>query len=221
MDYGPVKLQKKRGEDSNIEIKPVMSWKTKIIQIKELKKGDSIGYDRTYICDKDIIEQYVNLAKSIRGSKSLHVVIPDNPFCQDLALETVKIFKHEIKYLAKKCSVIIPFHNPVQRSVAEQARLVMRELCTAEIVLGIPCRRVKGNDWRMSIANIESILMLKTEEGGALFSKVHYLALSERTRGSVYEERLSLAQMYGLTMSADACRTTALFAGFRVGICTG
>tara|TARA_B100001964_G_scaffold213975_1_gene251258 strand:- start:39 stop:1136 length:1098 start_codon:yes stop_codon:yes gene_type:complete len=54
--YGlwPSEATKKRGEDSNIEIKPVMSWKTKIIQIKELKKGDSIGYDRTYICDKDI-----------------------------------------------------------------------------------------------------------------------------------------------------------------------
>lgn len=38
---------------NKIELKPVLSWKTKIIQIKKLQAGDSIGYDRTYLCSQD------------------------------------------------------------------------------------------------------------------------------------------------------------------------
>ena len=30
-------------------IKPVMTWKTRVIQVKDIKKGESIGYNRTYI----------------------------------------------------------------------------------------------------------------------------------------------------------------------------
>jgi hypothetical protein len=37
------------------------------------------------------------------------------------------------------------------------------------------------------------------------------LALSEKTRGSTYHERLSLAAMYNMDFSCDACRVTALF----------
>jgi len=40
----------KAGLKLGITLKPVMSWKTRIIQIKNLDKGESVGYDRTYIC---------------------------------------------------------------------------------------------------------------------------------------------------------------------------
>lgn len=44
---------KEKAWQINMDLKPVLSWKTKVIQIKQLKKGDTIGYNRTYKCDKD------------------------------------------------------------------------------------------------------------------------------------------------------------------------
>jgi len=38
---------------ANINLLPIMTWKTKIIQVKNLKKGDTIGYNRTYQCTSD------------------------------------------------------------------------------------------------------------------------------------------------------------------------
>ena len=51
--YGlwPSKETKERGK--GIELKPVLSWKTKVIQVKEIKKGESIGYNRTYRVKED------------------------------------------------------------------------------------------------------------------------------------------------------------------------
>ena len=53
--YGlwPSKATKKRGKEENLELKPVLTWKTKVIQVKEIKKGESIGYNRRYILKKD------------------------------------------------------------------------------------------------------------------------------------------------------------------------
>ena len=49
ISYGaPIAFQKE------IKLKPVMSFKTKIIQIKGAEIGDSIGYNRTYIAKKRI-----------------------------------------------------------------------------------------------------------------------------------------------------------------------
>ncbi len=45
---------KKLTEKTNslFSLKPVLTWKTKIIQIKEVPAGSSVGYDRTYITKK-------------------------------------------------------------------------------------------------------------------------------------------------------------------------
>lgn len=53
--YGlwPSQSTKKKAEVQNFSLQAVMTWKTKIIQIKKLKSGDSIGYNRTYKCLKD------------------------------------------------------------------------------------------------------------------------------------------------------------------------
>lgn len=36
----------------DLALKPVLSWKTKIIQIKEIKKGESVGYGRSWIAGR-------------------------------------------------------------------------------------------------------------------------------------------------------------------------
>jgi len=40
-------------EYPTFHLKPVMTWKTKIIQIKKIPAGSSVGYDRTHLVDKD------------------------------------------------------------------------------------------------------------------------------------------------------------------------
>lgn len=48
------KLAKKKG--ITLDLKPVLSWKTRVAQIKKVKKGETIGYGRTYTagCDMKI-----------------------------------------------------------------------------------------------------------------------------------------------------------------------
>jgi alanine racemase len=50
--YGLWPSQETKDRNS-IDLKPVLSWHTKIIQIKNIKAGQSIGYNRTYKCEQD------------------------------------------------------------------------------------------------------------------------------------------------------------------------
>jgi alanine racemase len=40
-------------ENSRFKLKPVLSWKTKVAQIKILPKGSTIGYGLTYTTKKE------------------------------------------------------------------------------------------------------------------------------------------------------------------------
>lgn len=53
--YGlwPSEATKRRAWMSQICLQPLLTWKTKVIQVKNLKAGDTIGYNRTYKCPKD------------------------------------------------------------------------------------------------------------------------------------------------------------------------
>lgn len=174
--------------------------------ITATRKGYSLS-------EPDVFKRYIEIIKSIRNTKSLSIVVPDNPFCQDSALSTIKTFKKEIKWLASRCQVIIVFHKPIQRSVREQAQLVYKTLGTTAFTAGIPCRNSKGNEWRLPLGDIESLFMVKRKDETPLITQAHFLALSEKTLGKAYAERLSLCSMYGVKLQADACRTTALFGG--------
>ena len=52
--YGlwPSQATRQRGEQQGIKLHPVMVLKSKIVQIKDLDKGASVGYNRTYTCSK-------------------------------------------------------------------------------------------------------------------------------------------------------------------------
>ncbi len=56
MNYGlwPSKEVKHRNQISprGIELKPVLSWRTRIAQIKDIPPGTTIGYDRTFVSDR-------------------------------------------------------------------------------------------------------------------------------------------------------------------------
>jgi alanine racemase len=53
--YGlwPSAAAQEKGQAQNINLKPVLSWKTKIIQIKNLSAGETVGYNRTYKCQQN------------------------------------------------------------------------------------------------------------------------------------------------------------------------
>jgi alanine racemase len=53
--YGlwPSTETKERGQEKEVELKPVLSWKTKIIQVKNIKAGETVGYNRTWQAKKD------------------------------------------------------------------------------------------------------------------------------------------------------------------------
>lgn len=163
------------------------------------------------INESEIFEDYTRIVKSIRGSQSLSIVIPDNPFDEDDAIEIVKRNKKAIRYLANQCQVILPIHNTVNRTVVEQAKILMSIIGKVPITLGIPCRNKGENKWRMNVQDIESLFDLKSKDKSPVFTKVHFLALSEVSRGGIYQERINLAQIYNKEVTADCCRTTALF----------
>lgn len=53
--YGLWPSDETRVFKKNVILKPVLSWKTKIVEIKKLKKGDSVTYDRGCILQKDSV----------------------------------------------------------------------------------------------------------------------------------------------------------------------
>lgn len=163
------------------------------------------------INEVDIFDQYKTIVKNIRTSQSLLAVIPDNPFNADEAIAIVKRNKADIRTLAKRCQLILPIHNTTVRSVSQQAKLLMDIIGKVPITLGIPCLNKGENKWRMNTKDIESLFDLKHPDGSPIFSRVHFLGLSEVSLGGVYEDRLTLANMYGISFTCDASRITALF----------
>jgi hypothetical protein len=147
----------------------------------------------------------------VRSAQSLLAVIPDNPFNADEAIEIIKRNKADIRVLAKRCQLVLPIHNTDIRTVAQQATILMGIIGKVPITLGIPCLNKGANKWRMSTNDIETLFDLKHQDGTRVFNRVHFLGLSEVSLGGAYEERLLLAQMYGITSSCDASRITAIF----------
>jgi len=84
--YGlwPSDSTRKRGWMSKACIKPVMTWKTRVIQVKDIKKGESIGYDRTYKLEKDskvaVIPVGYNEGYDRSLSNKSEVIINDNKY---------------------------------------------------------------------------------------------------------------------------------------------
>jgi len=38
---------------NKLDLKPILTWKTKIIQVKKMLAGQTVGYNRTYTCPED------------------------------------------------------------------------------------------------------------------------------------------------------------------------
>lgn len=40
-------------ESAGVALKPILRWKTKILDLKQVAEGDSVSYGRTFVCPKD------------------------------------------------------------------------------------------------------------------------------------------------------------------------
>ncbi|MFL7013690.1 DUF6884 domain-containing protein [Enterovibrio norvegicus] len=163
------------------------------------------------------IETYRRIISELKPSQSrnLSIVIPDSRDAEE-ALAIVKMHKKSIKWLARRCRLILPVHR-TQEVISDHAANMMSAIDFAPVTLGIPCRKqIKTSagllDLRLTIPEIESLFELKNPRTKQLvFRDVHFLALSEVTPGTVYAERMLLARLHSISVSADACRTTAIF----------
>lgn len=180
--------------------------------ITEIGKGNFIEPAEVFKCYVRIIEKL-----KPRVAKNLSIVIPDDPFSPDAAVKIVRENKAAIKWLAKRCDVILPVHRAP--SIIKHAHNLMKELnYIGNIRLGVPCKeKLKTGEGKddfiplmLEMTDIEALFELKNPRGTRLFSKVHFLALSEVSKGGIYQSRELLSNMYSMDMSCDACRTTAV-----------
>ncbi|MEZ9699041.1 DUF6884 domain-containing protein [Vibrio sp. 10N.261.46.E12] len=177
--------------------------------ITSFRRGEFVSTD-------EVFARYTSIVKMLKRDevKHLSIVIPDNPFDTVASINVVRKHKAQIKWLAKRCNVILPVHRAVD--IRSHAHSLMKELnYIPNICLGVPCKAtIKNGDEeipvRLEMPEIEKLLEQKNPNKAALFSKVHFLALSEKTRGKLYSERTTLANMYGVLCTADACRSAAV-----------
>lgn len=164
----------------------------------------------------EVFQQYIDIvyALPVSSARRLHIVIPDEPLSASRSLQIVATHKKQIEYLARRANVILPVHRC--HNIVKHARDMLASLDKdVKLTLGVPCKaNIKTSSGkhrlRLSIEEIQMLFNIKKDNGNLAFKSVHYFALSEHTRGKVFEERVHLANLYNIKASADACRTTAL-----------
>jgi len=94
-------------------LSPIATWKTRILEIKQVKKGTSIGYDRTYIASEDMTIALLPIGYADGYNPFLshkgHVII-DNiqaPLIGRVAMNIVTIDISHIKNAHKQQEVIL------------------------------------------------------------------------------------------------------------------
>ncbi|MGI2184925.1 DUF6884 domain-containing protein [Shewanella oncorhynchi] len=177
--------------------------------ITEIGRGKFVSTDEVFTRYKKIVS---NMPRS--ESKKLAIVIPDNPFDPAESIEIVRRHKADIKWLASRADVILPVHRAPD--ISKHAYAMMKQLDFVRgIRVGVPCKEsIKTKKHpipvQLELTDIEALFELKNPKGVSLFAGVHYLALSEVSRGKLFKERELLAQIHGFDMSCDACRTAAV-----------
>ncbi len=166
-----------------------------------------------------VFKQYLDIASSLtkKAAKNLYVVIPDDVTCNQKAVAIVERHRKEILQLSKMTEVILPIHR--SDDIETHALNMMKALgYPRNIRLGVPCLKNKKVDLMLQLEDIERLLSIKhPRKDIKLFSKVHFFALTEKSSHKKLMPRLMLANLYGVNISMDGCRTTALFGTNRKG----
>ena len=133
-------------DDPKPLLKPVMSLKSKIIQVKHLKKGDKVGYGATYVAEDDMIIGICPIGYAdgfIRRNKTGYVEIHQKKYkiigiiCMDALF--IKIDAH-----VKKLDTVTLFGNMITiDDVAQRLNTINYEVVT-NISNRVPRVIVKG-----------------------------------------------------------------------------
>lgn len=129
------------GYTSNSELKsilqPVIFWKSEISQVKEIKKGETVGYSRTFIAEKDtkIAIIPVGYADGFKRSLSNGIgsVYLDNHFCPVIGRVCMDMLMIDVTNLDVKAGskVEIIGLNKTMEEFANQAKTIPYEIMTS------------------------------------------------------------------------------------------
>lgn len=66
-----------------------------------------------FIEPRVVIEQYVSLVSKMNHSQAKHlsIVVPDHPLSPEISLDIVKSNTKALRWLAKRCDLILPVHQ--------------------------------------------------------------------------------------------------------------
>ncbi len=129
------------GYTSNSELKsilqPVIFWKSEISQVKEIKKGETVGYNRTFRAEKDtkIAIIPVGYADGFKRSLSNGIgsVYIDNHFCPVIGRVCMDMLMIDVTNLDVKAGskVEIIGLNKTMEEFANQAKTIPYEIMTS------------------------------------------------------------------------------------------
>ena len=165
------------------------------------------------IDDMWVFDEYEKIINSLprKQLKNISIVVPDDPFNPQNAIDIVKRHKKRILKWSHLVEVIVPIHRC--DAIRKQALDTWAVLgYSPKVRLGIPCLKNSTIDFELSLADINALLALKNPKKNApLIRKVHFFAMSEYTDSYKLKPRLTLARMYDVDVSLDCARTAALF----------
>lgn len=102
-----------RAKNARVVLKPVLSWKSIIAQIKELKKGDSVGYGRSWIASRNSKIAVIPVGYADGFDRKLsnlgRVLIKGKyaPIVGRVAMNMIMVDVTEISNVSLECEVVI------------------------------------------------------------------------------------------------------------------
>jgi alanine racemase len=124
-------------DSQNSRLRKVHTLKAYVMQVKNLKKGESVGYNRQYICQNDkkiatISIGYADgLPRNISG-KQYNVII-NGVFCPiigNVSMDLSSVDVSGIKHISSGDEVIIFGNSPLIEQLAEKADTIPYEILT-------------------------------------------------------------------------------------------
>lgn len=130
---------------TNLNLQPVLTWKTKIINIKEIPAGSSIGYDRTYQASKDMKIAIIPVGYSDGYSRNLSnkgIVIINNQEAPVVGIISMNITAIDVTHIPNVSIgnevILIGSHSNVKADICAQKAGIITNDLISRINISIP-----------------------------------------------------------------------------------
>ncbi len=187
--------------------------------INAIKKGQDIDAGA-------VLREVEQISKTFApgSGHNFYFVLPDDPFNQIAAVDVLRENRDIIQRLSKSVSLIMPIHKITTGNLQQHALDMLEAIDFAPVILGIPTRcdaklpNGKSVNLRMDIKDIETLFELKDTQNQPVFTRVHFLGMSEaskggfiRTNNGCYQERVAIANLHQKEFSSDVCVMQSFF----------